>query len=86
MTRTGAMFAAIAGLFVCSAAVAQPAVDTGVFAGADTLHVIVAGAGHRARDIGSPERIEALYQIVLNGYLHSLKPQEQQQIRKLREG
>jgi hypothetical protein len=66
MTRTGAIFAAISGLFVCSAAVAQPAVDTGVFAGADTLHVteIVAGAGYPARDIGSPERIEALYQIV----------------------
>jgi hypothetical protein len=46
MTRTSRLFVAISSLFVCSAGSAQSAVDIGVFAGADTLHVteIVAGS------------------------------------------
>jgi hypothetical protein len=126
MTRTSTLLAAISSLFVCSAAVAQSAVDIGVYAGADTLHVteILPGYGVQAHDIASPGQIDALYQIVssqkgkwrrppfdapslrwriefrragkllgecdigsnflaVNGYLHSLKPQEQQQIREL---
>jgi hypothetical protein len=56
MTHTSTLFVAISSLFVCSAGNAQSAVDIGVFAGADTLHVTENLPGYDAQthDITSP--------------------------------